>query len=512
MKATLKYTITGLLVLILLAGFTSLALAFDSGDNPGETGPNTITWTGQGGLGNPAVYCPSPDDLPSGIDPNSYLHWILTTDGGSADSAVLTLGGTGTGSYPGDPTGGAFHFFTPYFDLNGLTAYADINVVTTGNGAWILTISHGCAPQDYEWLEVSKTVDTAYTRTHDWSISKSVDPTEVYLYIPGQGDDKPSTADVTWTVDVAYEGYLDSGWNVSGAITIENTGTLDAVITSVEDVLAGSPIAVYCGVTFPYTLVEGATLVCSYDEDGYVEGVNVATVTTEMDVYSSGDVAIVWGDPTTEVNKTVDVKDISDLFGEVDLGTVTAPNGATFTYDKTFDWEDYGDAYCGDYTYDNTAQVIGDGDVVLDEASASLNVYVQCYTYETAYAQGDSAICFIPTFSNWGWTNPIAFGTYSWSLWAGAGQCDTSKGTLVGTVSVIYSGGYVTVDYNVDSPYLLKETHEYAGETMFPKVKVGKNFVYTVAPGKYSNSGPFSGPVFVIAHAVVGLPDPSFGQ
>jgi outer membrane lipoprotein-sorting protein len=79
------------------------------------------------------------------------------------------------------------------------------------------------AVMDYEELTVEKTAVTSYTRTHDWSIDKNVDPTELYLYIDGSGD---STA--TWTVDVFYEGYTDSDFNVSGIITIKNTGTLAA--------------------------------------------------------------------------------------------------------------------------------------------------------------------------------------------------------------------------------------------------------------------------------------------
>ncbi len=130
--------------------------------------------------------------------------------------------------------------------------------------------------------------------------------------------------------------------------------------------------------------------------------------------------------------------------------------------------------------------------------------------YETAYAKGDGATCFIPTFKNWGWTNLISPGTYEMDLWAGAAQCDTSKGTLVGSVTVTYgSDGYVTADYNVGTPYILEETHVYAGYEMFPMDKKGNP---TVAPGAYSNASPFDGrDVYVIAHAVVGIPDPNFG-
>jgi hypothetical protein len=508
MKARTRFFIAMAVALMFVVGVTGTTLAFDSGGKPTGSGPDTITWTGQGSLGDPAEYCPSLDTVPAGIDPNSYLHWIVTTDGGSADSATLHLGGTGGGNYTGTLTGGAFHFFTPYFNLSGLTAYADINILTTGNGAWGITISHGCAgTTDYEELTVTKTVETSYTRTHEWSIAKSVDLTDLYLYIPGQ-DGKSSTGVATWTVDVTYEGYQDSDWNVSGDITIENTGTLDAVIASIDDVLAGTSISVDCGVTFPYTLDMDTTLTCSYSEDGYVEGVNYATVTTGRDEYSSSEIPIAWGDPTTEINKTVHVKDISNLFGEVALGTVTAPNNDQFTYTQDFYWVDYQDAACGNHTYNNTATIDETG----DSASAALTVHVQCHIFTTAYGKGDNPTCFIPTFSNWGWTNFLAGNTaQTLDMWAGAGQCDTSKGTLIGTVTVVYGAdGYVTVTYIVSMPYVIQDTHVYAGSAKFPKVLLGKKLVDTVAPGQYYNSSPLSGPIYVIAHAVVGIPDPNF--
>lgn len=366
-------------------------------------------------------------------------------------------------------------------------------------------------PEIEETLEVKKTAVTSYTRTHNWSIEKSVDPAAFYLYIDGSGD---GTA--TWTVDVSYEGYEDSDWNVSGTITIENNGTAEAVITDIEDILGVTEIDIACGVDLPYILPVGGTLTCTYNVDGYIEGYNEVTVTTEVRPYEAEDVLLVWGDPTTEVNATITVVDDSDLSGEVTLGTATAPDDAQFTYTKDFTWEDYGQDACGDHTYYNTSKVIGDGDLVIDFATAKVDVYVQCYIYEyeTAYAKGDDEVCFIPTFRNWGWTNPIGPGTYEMELWAGAGQCNTGKGTLVGSVTVDYTGDCVVVEYNVDSPYILDETHVYAGCTMFPQMQVGKRWVDTVAPGQYYNDCPYSwSKVYVIAQAVVGfpIPDPDFG-
>jgi hypothetical protein len=438
-----------------------------------------------------------------------WIHWVFATKGDSTD-ALLTLGGTGSGAYaPGAPlVADIWHFYTPFFELDGLTAKIELFGGMPGTGGG-LVISDYC-PGYYEELDVTKTVNTSYTREHFWDIDKKVETEfgyeldgfpKIWLYTDGGGDEK-----ATWTVDVTYEGYEDSAFYVWGDITIENIGTLDAVILSVEDVLGGVPIDVSCPVTFPYTLLVGETLTCTYSEDGYFEGSNEVEVTTERDTYTDSK-PIVWGAPSSEINKTITVKDLSDLFGEVVLGQVTEPNDATFTYEKHFKWADYGADNCGHFKYDNTAWIVETG----QEASATLLVNVQCFVYQTAYAKGDNAICFIPTFSNWGWTNKIgpAPAVYSWDLWAAAAKCDTSKGTLVGSVHVVYNeDGHVYVHYEVMAGYLLKETHVYAGYEMFPKIKTK----YTIAPGAYTNASPFDGGyVYVIAHAVVGLPDPNFG-
>ncbi|MEZ4811267.1 MAG: hypothetical protein R2819_12980 [Allomuricauda sp.] len=124
---------------------------------------------------------------------------------------------------------------------------------------------------------------------------------------------------------------------------------------------------------------------------------------------------------------------------------------------------------------------------------------------ETAFARGnDGNTCFIDTglFSRWGWTiGPLSEGTSeSYEVYAGAGQCDISKGQLVGTVDVEYVDGNVTVTYNIDSSYTVSETHTYAGNAMFPVDKKGDP---TVAPGQYTVQENLSGDIYVIAHAAV---------
>jgi hypothetical protein len=465
-----------------------------------------FTWDGKRGSDSWNCTVEGEDDPRYDFQETGWIHWVFSTKGDSTD-AILVLGGTGSGTYfPGEPlTASVWHFYTPYFDLEGLTATITIYGGKAGPGGG-LVISDWC-PGEYESLDVSKTAVTSFEREHFWKIAKKV-VTEnklkldgypkIWLYTDGSGDET-----ATWAVNVTYSGFKDFNFNVSGEITIFNSGQLPAVITAVDDVLAGMPIDVDCGVEFPFELAVGDTLTCTYDEDvaSKIEGFNEVTVTTERDEYFD-DAEIIWGDPTTEINKTINVKDISDLFGEVELGTVTAPNGATFTYTKDFAWEDYGKYDCGSFFYSNTAMIVETG----QEASATLKVNVQCYIYETAYAKGDSAVPFCDYIDRWGWTNPIEPGTYEWPLWAGAAQCDTTKGTLVGSVSVVYdASGVVTVTYNVSVPYSLEETHVYAGYDLMPP----DGFT---AVGQYKNYGPFDGnQVYVIAHAVVGIPDPNFG-
>jgi hypothetical protein len=143
---------------------------------------------------------------------------------------------------------------------------------------------------------------------------------------------------------------------------------------------------------------------------------------------------------------------------------------------------------------------------------------------ETAFAfGGDKAICFdqYDASNRWGWTNgPLAEGSYTFDLYAAAGQCDLSKGTKVGTLSVNYQDGTATVTYQTSGtnpgtnlPYTLTETHLYVGSEPLARNKQGE---VTVAPGQfpyinaelntlsrsYTVSG-LSGPIYVVAHATV---------
>lgn len=147
---------------------------------------------------------------------------------------------------------------------------------------------------------------------------------------------------------------------------------------------------------------------------------------------------------------------------------------------------------------------------------------------ETAYAKSqsnpvDSCFLTIPgiTSNNWGWTNRIiTAGTYDWPIYAGAGQCDITKGTLVGNLHVVYAlpvppatTRTATITFNMGGNVHLYTTHLYVGNLILPK----KNNKWTTAPGQfpykhenlngvnsdsYSITG-LSGTIYIAAHADV---------
>lgn len=136
---------------------------------------------------------------------------------------------------------------------------------------------------------------------------------------------------------------------------------------------------------------------------------------------------------------------------------------------------------------------------------------------ETAFALGDFGTCFIGSqwldANRWGWTNgPLSAGSYLMNIYAGAGQCDISKGTLVGELQVEYNGTSATVTYVMYEGFTMDETHLYIGNEPFARDKNGE---FTVAPGQYGNihdledassdtftiSG-LSGDIYIVAHAV----------
>ncbi|WP_137846453.1 hypothetical protein [Microbacterium sp. 2FI] len=279
-----------------------------------------------------------------------------------------------------------------------------------------ITFCFGDDDEPRESLKVEKSVYTSYDRTHDWSVTKSADPAEVWLYAPnGNG---PGEAEVEWSVDVSYDGYTDSGHMVFGEIVVLNDGPTVAPIADVTDDLSdwADPVAVACEseegpIDFTlgtYFLEPGDMIGCTYgvEVDSMIGGTNTATATTAGGSYYHT-VDVEWGGPTTETNASITATDVSELFPGADkVWNYTAPTGGTETYSNTFAWDEYEE--CGDYSYDNTVTLTSSEPGVvgrlsataidayldpIDSASASVDVHVQCQVFqgETAWAANTTA-------------------------------------------------------------------------------------------------------------------------
>jgi hypothetical protein len=170
----------------------------------------------------------------------------------------------------------------------------------------------------------------------------------------------------------------------------------------------------------------------------------------------------------------------------------------------------------------------GDGDRLKQKGNWGMyfRMWITCDDVEkentdcnTAFAKASSgSTCFIGNVAGldanrWGWFNgPLSPGIYTMDLYAGAGQCNISNGTLAGSVTVDYNGSSATVTYNAIGNFSFSEIHAWAGTTTTPL----HNGTPTVAPGQLGyNSGVLadvtshsftisglSGDIYFIGHAV----------
>jgi len=145
---------------------------------------------------------------------------------------------------------------------------------------------------------------------------------------------------------------------------------------------------------------------------------------------------------------------------------------------------------------------------------------------ETAYAfyNNEKSTCFTDieglSSKKWGWSNgPLVEGKYEFDMYAGAGQCDINKGTLVGKLLVDYADGRADITFQMtetsdftDELYTMTTTHLYVGNDILPM----KDGSYTDAPGQYGNVDShdnvtefsysidgLSGDIYVVGHADV---------
>ena len=234
-------------------------------------------------------------------------------------------------------------------------------------------------------LEISKTVDASFTRTWEWMVEKSADPTELHLF---DGD----SGEIEYSIEATKSGPTDSGFLVSGTITITNPNNVDVSVTNVSDSVDGvaaSITTVACQGAFDVPANDSVE--CDYEASIGLDGSeseNTATVTAE-DSALSGEVTVGFSYDITEVDDSVSVADTNSEFGgPINISTTTSFNPYTVQFDcASLSDDDYVNGVAS-YVHDNTASVTGQQGE-LDSSTESITVY--CYrldvskTVETSY-------------------------------------------------------------------------------------------------------------------------------
>ena len=303
------------------------------------------------------TYASAPDPL-TGATNTATATWVKSasfTPNGSAtgtaavdfttpttiadDSVAVTdsLGGSlGTVSYT-DPSPKTFTYSKTFAKDPAGTC------TTHGNTAMFTADTTGATGSDSKTvkvcvgadLTVSKTATPSFTRKYNWTINKSVDKT---LLDPG------GTA--TYAVKVTETDFTDSGWKVSGTITVYNPNDWEPITANVTDAIDnGGNCAVSngAGVTImPFSSAQ-LSYTCTYSSaPSQASGTNTATAAWDAAKYSTpdasaaGQAGAAFSSPTTVTNQMITVVDSQ----AGTLGTVTAtdspPYTKTFTYMKTF--------------------------------------------------------------------------------------------------------------------------------------------------------------------------------
>jgi hypothetical protein len=312
----------------------------------------------------------------------------------------------------------------------------------------------------YPFLSVSKTATTSFTRTFAWTIDKSADPATWDLF-----DGDSGTSD--WTVALTKDNGTDSGWAVSGTITINNPSEQTAIIASVTDQLTGGINAtVNCGAgSFPRTLVKGATLNCTYSSalpDG-TNRTNTASATLTTGPIFTGTAAATFGAPTTVVNGTVDVTDTNGQSWD------DVADDASFTYDETFD------CAADEGTHNNTATITQTGQ------SDSASVTVNCYDLDVTKTAVES-------FSrDFDWTIEKSVDPESLDMFDG--DSDDVTWTVEWTKSAAQDSTYaVTGSITIDNNHpnrgaVINSVSDVITTSITATVNCGVSFPHTIAAG-----------------------------
>jgi hypothetical protein len=223
-------------------------------------------------------------------------------------------------------------------------------------------------------LSVSATASPSFARSYAWGIHKSVDASK--LTVPNG-----TTATSHYTVAVTHDSGTDSGWKVTGKVTVSNPNDWEAIpVSSVTAAIDNGGTCSVTGGNAPGSVPAGGSVTlnytCTYSSAPTANAFNVTgtahwdgTGANTPDGSANGTASGAFANPTTIVDGSVSVSDSV----EGSLGTVfyTAPSPKTFTYSI----DRHGVAgTCT--TYPNTASFVTSDTSSTGSSSASVTVCV----------------------------------------------------------------------------------------------------------------------------------------
>jgi uncharacterized repeat protein (TIGR01451 family) len=208
-------------------------------------------------------------------------------------------------------------------------------------------------------LTITKTANASYVRAYDWSITKAAGPASVTT--------TAASATFNYTVVATKSAATDSGWTVTGVISVANPNVNSVSnVTVTEKGVDNGGVCVLNSTGSLGTLTQNQTgsvgYTCTYAAaPTFPAGTNTAQVTWTMPASGSPQLtqtasviqSFVFGAPTTTVHDAVDVGDLFD--GGAPLvfsGGSGLTASKTFTYTRTV-----AVPASGCRVYDNTATV-----------------------------------------------------------------------------------------------------------------------------------------------------------
>lgn len=279
--------------------------------------------------------------------------------------------------------------------------YPDVDPLTESYAE--VSASDDCTTTVHE-LSVSKDVETSYTRTYLWDISKSVTP-EVWDLFTGE------TGTSRYTVAVDKTGFVDSNWAVQGNIAVDNPAPMAASLAGVVDeVSTGINATVSC----PESVVPAyGSLLCSYSTSLPNADQRLNTATATLNNNNGG---------TTDFSGDADVifdqdSIVTEVHAEVNVTDTNGESWGPVSDDTTFPY------YERSFTCDSDEDVHGNTATIVETSqTGSASVTVNCYDLDVTKTANE----FYTRYFEWDITKSVAPET--WDLFTG--ESGTSEYTV----------------------------------------------------------------------------------